>query len=86
MLTLSIAFAMWSFSRALDREADGEATRRWWALALWAAIGAGMLLKGLIAAVFPLGAALLYLLFSGLWRERQTWRRLAILPDWRSCC
>jgi hypothetical protein len=81
VLTLSIAFALWSFSRALDNEESAsEATRRWWALAFWAAIGAGMLLKGLIAAVFPIATALLYLLLTGLWRERQTWRRLAIVP------
>src|SRR5665213_1951329 len=75
VLTLPIAFAMWAFLRALEPE-----ERRWrvWALASWAAIGAGLLLKGLIAAVFPLGAAFFYLIFSGLWRERGTWRRLSI--------
>ena len=49
-------------------------------LASWAAIAAGILVKGLIAAVFPMGTAFFYLLFSGLWRKRQTWRRLSILP------
>jgi 4-amino-4-deoxy-L-arabinose transferase-like glycosyltransferase len=77
VLTLSIAFALWSFIRALDDEATHW---RAWALASWAAIGTGMLLKGLIAALFPVGAAFLYLLFSGLWRYKRTWRRLTILP------
>jgi 4-amino-4-deoxy-L-arabinose transferase-like glycosyltransferase len=77
MLALAVAFALWSFARALDH---GEANWRMWALASWAAIGAGVLLKGLIAAIFPLGTAIAYLLFTGLWRERETWRRLSILP------
>jgi hypothetical protein len=75
VLTLAITVALWSIFRTL--EAD-ETRWRWWALGFWAAIGAGILLKGLIAAVFPVGAALLYLVFSGLWRDRQTWRRLRI--------
>jgi hypothetical protein len=74
VLTLSIACAMWCFFRALEVE------NRWWALGAWASIGIGILLKGLIAGLFPIGTALLYLLVSGLWRERQTWRRLSILP------
>jgi hypothetical protein len=76
VLTLSIAFALWGFVRALE---DGEARWRWWALASWAAIGVGMLLKGLIAAVFPIGVALLYLAVTGLWRFPRTWRRLSIV-------
>jgi hypothetical protein len=74
VLTLSIACAMWCFFRALEVE------NRWWALGAWASIGIGILLKGLIAGLFPIGTALLYLLVSGLWREGQTWRRLSILP------
>jgi len=77
ILTATIALAMWGLFRAL--EAD-EARPRAWALGAWAAIGTGMLLKGLIAAVFPLGIAFFYLIFSGLWRNRASWNRLAILP------
>ncbi len=77
LLTLAVAFSMWAFLRSLDEE---EKHSRRWALASWAAIGAGILLKGLIAAIFPLGAAFLYLVFSGLWRKRETWRRLSLLP------
>ncbi len=77
LLTLDIAFAVWAFMRALE---DGARYWRGWALAFWAAIGAGILLKGLIAAIFPLGTAFLYLILSGLWRKRETWRRLSILP------
>lgn len=77
VLTLTIAVAMWSFFRAID---PGEEKPAPWALTAWAAIGAGLLLKGLIAAVFPVGIALLYLVFSGEWRRAQAWRQLRILP------
>ena len=79
MLTLTIAFAMWAFLRALD-PAEPAATRRWWPLGAWASIAVGLLLKGLIAAVFPLGTAFLYLLCTGQWRSRDTWRSLRIVP------
>ncbi|MDE3196491.1 MAG: glycosyltransferase family 39 protein, partial [Acidobacteriota bacterium] len=77
ILTLSIAFTLWSFMRAL--EPDSVRPRRW-ALTAWAGIGIGILLKGLIAAVFPMGAAFFYLIFSGQWRRREAWRRLSIAP------
>ena len=81
MLTLAIACAMWCFVRALDMDSnEGKQRKPWWALGFWVAIGTGLLLKGLIAAVFPLGTALLYLLVTGLWRDGRAWRRLRILP------
>jgi 4-amino-4-deoxy-L-arabinose transferase-like glycosyltransferase len=63
VLTLAITFAMWSLLRAL--EGGGRA----WAMAFWSAIGAGFLLKGLIAVVFPVAAAALYLTIAGRWRD-----------------
>ena len=76
ILTLSIAAAMWCFFRAVEDERHP----RWWAMASWAAVAVGFLIKGLIAMLFPLGTAALYLLFTGMWRSRETWRRLSILP------
>src|SRR5258708_9783791 len=38
---------------------------------MWAGMGVGLLLKGLIAVLFPVGAGLLYLLFA-----RRDWRKL----------
>ena len=35
-----------------------------WAYVMWASIGVGLLLKGLIAALFPVAAGGLYLLFT----------------------
>jgi 4-amino-4-deoxy-L-arabinose transferase-like glycosyltransferase len=69
MLTLTITLAMWGFLRALDGE------RRWAAIGA-AAVGAGLLLKGLIAAVFPIGAMILFLAITGDWRK---WRRLRLV-------
>jgi 4-amino-4-deoxy-L-arabinose transferase-like glycosyltransferase len=77
ILTLAIAVGLWNFVRALEPD---EPRWRLRVLTSWASIGVGMLLKGLIAALFPLGIAVLYLLFSGLWREREIRRRLFILP------
>jgi len=77
MLTLAIAFGMWNLVRALE---PGEPHWRIRALGFWASMGVGMLLKGLIAALFPAGIALFYLLFTGLWREREIRRRLFVVP------
>jgi 4-amino-4-deoxy-L-arabinose transferase-like glycosyltransferase len=73
ILTLTITIAMWSLLRALE---DGEAHPGRWAMAMWAAMGAGLLLKGLIAAVFPVAAALLYLALTRQLLARRTWKRL----------
>src|SRR5205085_6120768 len=50
ILTLTIAIALWGLLRVLDPE---EPHRSRWAMAIWASMGAGLLLKGLIAAAFP---------------------------------
>ncbi len=73
ILTLTITVALWSFLRALDQD---EPRPRLWAALMAAAIGTGLLLKGLIAAVFPVAAAFLYLLFTRQLAARRTWRRL----------
>lgn len=77
ILTLTIAIAMGAMFRALESD---EQKPRQWSLLAWASIGVGLLLKGLIAMVFPLGTAFFYLIFTGLWSKRVTWKRLAILP------
>jgi hypothetical protein len=75
ILTLSITLSMWGFLRALD---EREQNPRLWAYVLWASLAAGVLLKGLIGLVFPLGAAFLYLLFARLWFNPKTWQRLRL--------
>ncbi len=66
MLTLTITLALWSFLRALEGE-------RRWATVGSIAVALGLLLKGLIAALFPVAALVLYLAVTGEWRQ---WRRL----------
>jgi 4-amino-4-deoxy-L-arabinose transferase-like glycosyltransferase len=73
ILTLTITVALWSLLRALD---EGEAHAGRWAMLMWAAMGTGLLLKGLIAAVFPVAAGLLYLGLTRQLAVRATWRKL----------
>src|SRR6266853_170400 len=77
-VTATIALALWSLLRAVDPE---EPRPVLWSAVMAAAIALGLLLKGLIALVFPIGAALLYLGVSGLLLERATWRRLDIFRN-----
>ena len=77
MLTLAITAALYSFVRAAE---DGERNATRWALLTWASLAAGVLLKGLVAVVFPIGAALLYLGVTGRWRQREMWRQLRLIP------
>ncbi|MGA9209236.1 MAG: glycosyltransferase family 39 protein, partial [Terriglobales bacterium] len=72
-LTLAITVALYAFLRLLEPD---EPHRRRWSLALGASLGAGLLVKGLIAVVFPAGTALLYLLWTGQCFQRSTWQRL----------
>src|SRR6185369_887910 len=71
-LTLTITAALGSLLRALE---DDEPHPERWAYLMWASVGVGLLLKGLIAALFPVAAAVLYLLFT-----KSDWRRLKPIP------
>jgi len=73
ILTLAVTVALWGLLRAVD---EGERRPGLWAMAMWGAMGTGLLLKGLIAALFPVGAGLLYLGLTGRLRARETWVRL----------
>jgi hypothetical protein len=73
MLTLTITIALWGMVRALEEEERHPAA---WAMAMWAAIGTGLLLKGLIAAAFPVVTSLLYLGLTKQLLAKRTWRRL----------
>jgi len=73
MLTFTIALAMWAFLRALDEE---ERRPRLWAFLLAASLGTGLLLKSLIALVFPVGAGVIYLLATRQLFSPRTWKRL----------
>ena len=73
ILTLMITLALWGLMRAMDEE-EAHPTR--WALVMWAAMATGLLLKGLIAAVIPVAAALLFLGLSRQLFVGRTWTRL----------
>jgi hypothetical protein len=76
MLTLTITGAIWAWLRLL--EPDEQHSRRW-AAAMGLCLGAGLLLKGLIAVVFPLLAGLAFMaitrqLFSiAAWKKLNLW-------------
>jgi 4-amino-4-deoxy-L-arabinose transferase-like glycosyltransferase len=74
-ITATVALALWAFLRTLDPDEPRTAL---WSMVMAAAIGTGLLLKGLIAALFPIAAALLYLGVSGQFTSRETWRRLSV--------
>lgn len=76
-LTLCIALALWAFLRCID---DDELHRPRWAAVLYASLACGLLLKGLIAALFPVAIALLYLLATRSLLRGEVWRRLYVLP------
>lgn len=75
MLTASVCFAFWSFQRALDEQ---EPRPRIWAAAFAASLGVGLLLKGLIAIVTPIGGALLYLAVTRQLFSWRAWKRLHV--------
>jgi 4-amino-4-deoxy-L-arabinose transferase-like glycosyltransferase len=71
ILTLTITLTLWGALRALD---ESERRPRLWAAIAAASMGTGLLLKGLIAAVFPIGGLLAFLAIT-----RQLW-------DWKALC
>jgi len=73
MLTFTITLAMWALLRALD---ENESRPRLWAFLLAACLGTGLLLKSLIAVVFPVGAAAIYLFLAKELFAARAWKRL----------
>jgi 4-amino-4-deoxy-L-arabinose transferase-like glycosyltransferase len=72
-LTLAITGAIWGWVHLL--ECDEEPALKWSVL-LGACLGTGVLLKGLIALIFPLLAGLAYMTVTGQVLCRESWRRL----------
>ncbi len=73
ILTFAITLSMWALLRVLD---DDEPQPRAWAFILAASLGTGLLLKSLIAVVFPVGAGLIYLFLTKQLFSARTWKRL----------
>ena len=74
MLTLTTALAMWAL-RALDED---EPHPRLWAFILAACLGTGVLLKSLIAVVFPVAAGIIYLALTHQLFSVVAWKRLHV--------
>ena len=72
-LTLTITGAIWAWLRLLEPDRESWLP---WSLLLGLCLGAGLLLKGLIAAVFPVMAALVYMALTRSLFSQTTWRRL----------
>jgi hypothetical protein len=75
MLTFTTALAMWAFLRALNEDQE-ERHPRLWAFLFAASLGVGLLLKSLIAVVFPLAAGIIYLALTRQLFSAAVWKRL----------
>ena len=73
MLAATIALAMWALLRVLDEE---EEHPRLWAFILAASLGTGLLLKSLVALVFPVAVGVIYLFLTRQLFLTSTWRRI----------
>jgi len=73
MLTLVITLALWAFLRVLEEE---EPHPRTWAAVFAASLGVGLLLKSLIAVVFPVAAVVIYLSCTRQIFSARVWKRL----------
>ncbi len=68
ILTLAITLAIYAFLRTIEDEQPHAA----WAYLFYASLAAGVLLKGLIGVVFPVGISVVYLALRG----REGWTRI----------
>lgn len=73
MLAGSVALAMWSLIRCLDRD---ERRPELWSGVLGVSIGIGILLKGLLGAVAPLGGGFVWLVLTRQLLRKETWKRI----------
>ncbi len=71
-LTLAVTGAIWALVRALDEE-EPESYR--FPLLLGAGLAAGVLLKGMLGLLFPVGIGGVYMLLGGRLFSRAAWRR-----------
>jgi len=76
LLTVTITGAIWAWLRLLDPD---EQPRLAYALQLGVCLGAGLLLKGLIAVVFPAVAGLAYMACTRQLFVSASWQRLRVL-------
>lgn len=75
MVTLSITGAIWAWLRLLEPESERST---FWVCILGLCLGAGLLLKGLIAIVFPIAAGLAYMTVTRQLFSREAWCKLQL--------
>jgi 4-amino-4-deoxy-L-arabinose transferase-like glycosyltransferase len=73
MLALAIAIALWAFVRAQD---EREPRPRLWAYGMFAALGVGMLVKGLVVLALTAPTVFLYLTLTRRLSHRESWKRI----------
>lgn len=73
LVTLSITIALWSFLRIIEMD---EPKPNKWSVIGAICISMGVLFKGLISIVFPLGIAGLYLIVTGQIFQKRVWQRV----------
>ena len=76
IVTLTITGAIWAWLRLLDPE---ERELRKWSFILGGCMGTGLLLKGLIAIVFPVLAGLVYMTVTRQLFSLASWKRLHLV-------
>ena len=76
-VTLCITAAIWAWLQLLEPEVERTTI---WVYVLGLCLGAGLLLKGLIAIVFPLAACLAYMAMTHKLFSREAWRKLHLGP------
>ncbi len=74
IVTLTITAAIWAWLRLLEPEDSAVG----WPVVLGLSLGTGLLLKGLIAIVFPVAAGLVYMAVTRQVFSLQAWSRLRV--------
>ena len=75
ILTLAITASMYSLLRLLDDDRTIV-----WPISFWASMAVGVLLKGLIGAVFPVAITITFLIATRQFFRRETWKKFRPLP------
>jgi 4-amino-4-deoxy-L-arabinose transferase-like glycosyltransferase len=80
MVTLTIAVAIWAWLRLLepDLPENAEHHPRRWALLMGLCFGLGLLLKGLIAIVFPILTGIVFMVITRQAFSLAAWRKLNV--------
>ena len=77
MLTLTVCLGFWAFQRAID---PAEPRFKRWSVVFAGSLATGVMLKGLIALVVPVGGVLVYLVATRQLLSAEIWKRLFSWP------